>query len=86
VAEIGERPEAVPSIRDFGRTLTDLTVEFELTDSGTRVVTTVDDLHDEVGTKRLLAGRTGELDNLGKVVGGGVDLPPKVCDTSPVLS
>jgi uncharacterized protein YndB with AHSA1/START domain len=40
--------------------------EVELTpaDGGTRVVMTIEPLHDEVWTERLVAGRSNELDNL----------------------
>jgi uncharacterized protein YndB with AHSA1/START domain len=37
---------------------------------GTRVVMTVDPMHDEVWTQRLTAGRENELDNLAKVIEG----------------
>lgn len=36
--------------------------------SGTDVVMTVDELHDDVWTERLVEGRTNELDNLGAVL------------------
>jgi uncharacterized protein YndB with AHSA1/START domain len=39
-------------------------VDLEPVDGGTRVVMTVEPLHDEVWTERLLAGRANELDNL----------------------
>jgi uncharacterized protein YndB with AHSA1/START domain len=46
------------------RTVVDLTPA----DDGVRVVMTVEPLHDEVWTERLLAGRSNELDNLAAVV------------------
>jgi uncharacterized protein YndB with AHSA1/START domain len=45
-------------------TTVDLTPEEE----GVRVVMTVEPMHDEVWTQRLVAGRENELDNLGWVV------------------
>ena len=41
------------------------TVDLEPIDSGVRVVMTVEPMHDDVWTERLLAGRSNELDNLG---------------------
>jgi uncharacterized protein YndB with AHSA1/START domain len=38
---------------------------------GTRVVMGVEPLHDEVWTQRLLDGRSNELDNLERLLGGG---------------
>jgi uncharacterized protein YndB with AHSA1/START domain len=46
------------------------TVELTETSAGTEVVMTVESLHDDVWTERLLAGRANELDNLGQVLGG----------------
>jgi hypothetical protein len=42
-------------------------VELRPAGAGTDVVMTVDELHDDVWTERLLAGRTNELDNLAAV-------------------
>jgi uncharacterized protein YndB with AHSA1/START domain len=43
-------------------------VELTPTEGGTRVVMTVEPLHDDVWTQRLLDGRRNELDNLARVV------------------
>jgi uncharacterized protein YndB with AHSA1/START domain len=43
-------------------------VDIERVDGRSKVVMTVDRMHDEVWTQRLVAGRENELDNLGKVV------------------
>ena len=43
-------------------------VDLEPTDSGVTVVMTVDAMHDQVWTQRLLAGRANELENLAAVV------------------
>jgi len=43
-------------------------VDLEPAESGVHVVMTLDPLHDEVWTERLLAGRANELDNLAAVV------------------
>lgn len=45
-------------------------VELTATDGGTRVVMTVEPLHDETWTQRLLDGRSNELDNLGRLLAG----------------
>lgn len=45
-------------------------VELEPTDDGVTVTMTVDSMHDQVWTERLLAGRTNELDNLAAVIEG----------------
>jgi uncharacterized protein YndB with AHSA1/START domain len=45
-------------------------VEFTPTESGVDVVMTVEEMHDDVWTERLLAGRTNELENLAKVLPG----------------
>jgi uncharacterized protein YndB with AHSA1/START domain len=45
-------------------------VEIEPVEAGTRVTMTMDAMHDEEWTQRLLMGRTNEMDNLGRVVGG----------------
>lgn len=39
-------------------------VDLQAVDGGTRVLMSVEPLHDEVWTQRLLAGRANELDNL----------------------
>jgi uncharacterized protein YndB with AHSA1/START domain len=44
-------------------------VDLEPTDSGVTVVMTVEAMHDDVWTQRLLAGRANELENLAAVVG-----------------
>src|SRR5262245_43367974 len=44
------------------------TVELRAVDGGTQVTMLVAPMHDEVWTERLVAGRSNELDNLGKVV------------------
>ncbi|MFI7638070.1 SRPBCC domain-containing protein [Nonomuraea sp. NPDC049400] len=46
-------------------------VEIQPGEQGVRVTMTVDEMHDEVWTQRLVAGRTNELDNLAKVIGEG---------------
>jgi uncharacterized protein YndB with AHSA1/START domain len=43
-------------------------VELTPTEAGVDVVMTVEEMHDEVWTERLLAGRTNELENLASVV------------------
>ena len=43
-------------------------VDIEPTQAGASVVMTVDAMHDDVWTERLLAGRENELDNLAAVV------------------
>ncbi|MCU1410314.1 MAG: activator of Hsp90 ATPase 1-like protein [Rhodoglobus sp.] len=43
-------------------------IVLEEVDGGTRVVMTVEAMHDEVWTQRLLEGRANELDNLAKIV------------------
>jgi uncharacterized protein YndB with AHSA1/START domain len=43
-------------------------VELTLADGGTSVVMTVEPLHDEVWTERMLAGRRNELDNLAALI------------------
>jgi uncharacterized protein YndB with AHSA1/START domain len=43
-------------------------VDLEPTDAGVAVVMTVEPMHDDEWTQRLLAGRANELDNLGAVV------------------
>jgi uncharacterized protein YndB with AHSA1/START domain/catechol 2,3-dioxygenase-like lactoylglutathione lyase family enzyme len=45
-------------------------VDLEPADGGVRVVMTVEELHDEVWTERLLMGRRNELENLAAVVVG----------------
>jgi uncharacterized protein YndB with AHSA1/START domain len=44
-------------------------VDLTATDGRTRVVMSVDRMHDDVWTQRLVAGRENELNNLGKVAG-----------------
>lgn len=46
-------------------------VDLEGMGGRTKVVMTVDRMHDEVWTGRLVAGRENELENLGKVVAAG---------------
>lgn len=43
-------------------------VDLKPADDGTRVVMQVEELHDDVWTERLLAGRANELDNLAQLV------------------
>ena len=43
-------------------------VELHAVDGGTRVDMTMESLHDQVWTERLLAGRANELDNLARLV------------------
>jgi uncharacterized protein YndB with AHSA1/START domain len=43
-------------------------IDFEELGGRTKVVMTVDRMHDEVWTGRLVAGRENELENLGKVI------------------
>ena len=43
-------------------------VDLEPSDDGTRVIMQVEELHDDVWTERLLAGRANELDNLARLV------------------
>jgi uncharacterized protein YndB with AHSA1/START domain len=45
-------------------------VDLEPVEDGVRVVMTVETMHDETWTERLLAGRANELDNLGAVLAG----------------
>jgi len=45
-------------------------VDLEPADGGTRVVMTMEPLHDQVWTERLVAGRANELDNLVALVAG----------------
>ena len=47
------------------------TVELSPNPEGVRVVMTVEPMHDTVWTERLVAGRTNELDNLGRLIAGG---------------
>jgi uncharacterized protein YndB with AHSA1/START domain len=44
------------------------TVELSPQDEGVRVMMTVEPMHDEDSTQRLVAGRTNELDNLGRLI------------------
>jgi uncharacterized protein YndB with AHSA1/START domain len=43
-------------------------VELEPSTAGVTVTMTIEPMHDEVWTERLLAGRTNELDNLARVI------------------
>jgi uncharacterized protein YndB with AHSA1/START domain len=45
-------------------------VDLEPVEDGVRIVMTVETMHDETWTERLLAGRANELDNLGAVLAG----------------
>jgi len=44
-------------------------VDLQPSGEGTLVVMRVEDMHDQVWTERLLAGRANELDNLARLVG-----------------
>jgi uncharacterized protein YndB with AHSA1/START domain len=44
------------------------TVDIEPTDDGVKVVMTIDAMHDDVWTQRLVLGRENELDNLAGVI------------------
>ena len=44
------------------------TVEFSPENDGVRVVMTVEPMHDDDWTQRLVAGRENELDNLGRLI------------------
>ena len=46
-------------------------VDLEPAGDGTRVRMTIDPLHDAEWTERIIAGRTNELDNLGRLLGAG---------------
>ncbi len=43
-------------------------VELEAVDGGTRIQMTMQPLHDEIWTERLVAGRTNEIDNLAQLL------------------
>lgn len=43
-------------------------VDLEPTGDGTRVVMQVEEMHDDLWTERLLAGRANELENLARLV------------------
>jgi uncharacterized protein YndB with AHSA1/START domain len=45
-------------------------VDLREQDGGTLVVMTVEPMHDDVWTQRIVAGRANELDNLARLVGG----------------
>jgi uncharacterized protein YndB with AHSA1/START domain len=45
-------------------------VDFDPSEAGVTVTMTVDSMHDQVWTERLLAGRANELDNLAVVIDG----------------
>ncbi len=47
------------------------TVDLSPTDSGTLVTMTIDPMHDEEWTQRIVAGRANELDNLARLVERG---------------
>ena len=47
------------------------TVDLTPTDDGTRILMTLQPMHDEEWTQRLLAGRANELDNLSRLLGAG---------------
>lgn len=44
-------------------------IDLEADGDGTRVVMQVEEMHDDVWTERLLAGRANELENLARLVG-----------------
>lgn len=44
------------------------TVELERVDGGTRVVMTIEPMHDDVWTQRLVEGRTNEIENLAQLL------------------
>jgi uncharacterized protein YndB with AHSA1/START domain len=46
-------------------------VDLQADEDSVRVVMTMEPLHDDVWTQRLVAGRENELDNLGRLVDGG---------------
>jgi hypothetical protein len=57
----------IPGVEPYGfLTVVDLTP----TEAGTDVVMTVEEMHDDVWTERLLAGRANELENLARVASG----------------
>jgi uncharacterized protein YndB with AHSA1/START domain len=43
-------------------------IDITPTEDGTKVVVTIEPMHDDVWTERIVAGRTNELDNLANVV------------------
>lgn len=43
-------------------------IDFDPTDGGVKVTMTVEPMHDDVWTQRLIAGRENELENLAKVI------------------
>jgi uncharacterized protein YndB with AHSA1/START domain len=45
-------------------------VDLEEVDGGTRVIMTVEKMHDDLWTARLLQGRANELDNLARLLSG----------------
>lgn len=45
-------------------------VDLEQVADGTKITMTVEPMHDPVWTERLIAGRTGEIDNLARLVTG----------------
>jgi hypothetical protein len=44
-------------------------VDIEPDGDGSRVVMSIDPMHDDVWTERIVAGRSNELDNLARVLG-----------------
>ncbi len=60
------RIDFVPDVEPYDHLTT---VEIAPEGDGTKVVMTIEPLHDEVWTDRIRAGRENELDNLAKVVG-----------------
>jgi hypothetical protein len=65
----------VPAVGPYEQ---DTLIEFAPAENGVRIVMTMQPMHDEEWTQRLVAGRTNELDNLGKLIaarriGGNTD-------------
>lgn len=56
----------VPGVRPYEQLTT---VGFTEADDGVRVVMTLEPMHDDVWTERLVAGRTNELNNLARLIG-----------------
>jgi hypothetical protein len=48
--------------------MADTEIDLEPTDGRVRVTMTVEPMHDDVWTQRLVAGRQNELENLAKVI------------------
>jgi uncharacterized protein YndB with AHSA1/START domain len=57
----------VPDVEPYDQLTT---VELVPEADGVRVVMTLQPMHDDVWTERLVAGRENELDNLGRLIGG----------------